>query len=104
MLDHHYTFLYVHKYIHIPCVLVSAAFGGGRAVVPALGVACADGAEDAGTLVVAVWGDRVGYLRTLEPAARPAFDAEFPICADQDRGVGRAWLLRCTASLMLDNG
>jgi hypothetical protein len=31
--------------------------------------------------VVADCGDLVGYLRTLEVAAFPAFDAELPICA-----------------------
>jgi hypothetical protein len=53
---------------------------GGCTVGPTPGAcAGAEGAEVAGIRVVALWGERVGYLRTAEPAAFPAFDDELPI-------------------------
>jgi hypothetical protein len=65
---------------HIPCVLFCVACTGGCTVGPTLGAcAGAEGAEVAGIRVVAFWGDRVGYLRTADPAVFPAFDAELPI-------------------------
>lgn len=67
-----------HAFEYTPFVFESVASRGGCTVGPGL-CACAEGAEVAGIRVVAVWGDRVGYLRAAEPAALPALDAEFPM-------------------------
>jgi hypothetical protein len=54
---------------------------GGCTVGPTLGACDVDGADVVGMRVVADCGDLVGYLRTLEVAAFPAFDAELPMSA-----------------------
>lgn len=85
--------------VYAHSVFTSLASTGGWTEGPGAGVVLAawgGGAEAAGVRVVALGGERVGYLRALAPAVLAAFEEAEPM-------IGRAVGLRIVELQVVDN-